>query len=183
MYTRPSPLIALVLAACAAAPDPAPAELGNRIRITVEGRGREPSITTADYWLLFVVRDANGRRLSLGVHASEWADSASVAGELGAKIQSALETPPVRTDETLQGIPEQAHDIVLPPGIALCFEAGCHYAYRVVDANRREAELQPEIRVAMLSADSTGYVELRPGAGPPIGPAQLPPNWPPAGVE
>jgi hypothetical protein len=66
----------------------------------------------------------------------------------------------------------------------LCFEPGCHYAYRVDDRSRqRVADLAPEIRIAMTTADGKRYVELRPAPGPALGPDQFPPNWPPAGVE
>jgi hypothetical protein len=179
---RTFPLLALVLAlaACAAGDAPPTPALGNRIRFRVEGRGAESTITSARYHLLFVVRDASGRRVGLGLHAPEYADSASVAGALAAKIESVFATD-VHVVETRRGSASHCEEIELPPGFALCFEPGCHYAYRI--GGRREPDLEPEIRVEMLAADGSRYVPLRPTRGTAFGPDDALPHWPPPGVQ
>ena len=177
-------VLAWVLGACAAPPVPRPDELGNRIRVRVAGRGTVPSITTADYFLYFVVRGPDGRRASLRVLASETAESEGTALFLGKKIEVLLDLPRVQVVETLHGDTDCAEDIVLAPGCSLCFEPGSHYAYRIVDRSwRMAADRDPELHVGMITADGTGYVELQPASGPLLQRAQDPPGWPPAGVR
>lgn len=178
---RTLPLLALT-AACAAGPVPSPVELGNRIRVRVEGRGAESTITSADHHLLFVVRAANGRRVALGVFVPEYADSASVAGGLAAKIASVFATDG-HVVETRHGSASHCEEVDLPPGFALCFEPGCHYVYRVGSDGRREPDLEPEIRLEMLAADGSSYVPLRPTRGTVFGPDDALPHWPPPGVQ
>lgn len=173
-----------LLAACTAppAPMPTPAELGDRVRIRIDGRNREvPSITTADYFLSFVALGPDGQRKACRVYAPESAESEGLSLSVGSRIFRvfAREGWP-DLGETRHGDPALCEDLVLPPGVSLCFEPGTCFAYRIVDHGlTMAADLDPEIRIGQIRADGSGYVELQPGAGPVLPRADDPPNWPP----
>ena len=163
---------------------PPPAELGNRLRVRIASRGDVPSITTAGYWLLLVLRDPEGRLVSFGDYCPKWSDSESCIGSLGVKAHSLLDLPGSEAAESRHGDRELCHDVILPQGYTLSFAPGHHYAYRDGTGDRAwVADAAPEVRIGQITADGSRYVELTASDGPPLAGDQLPPNWPPAGVR
>jgi len=174
-----APFLALFMVACATAPGPTPAELGNRIRIRIAGRGKVPSITTADYFLYLMVRGPDGGIAATRLLAPETMESEGLSLILGKRIEALFELPDVELTETLHGDPSCGEDIVLPAGCTLCFAPGSYYAYRIVDRSRiMTADLAPEIQLGVITADGSRYVELQPAAGPALERAKDPPSWP-----
>lgn len=173
-----------LLAGCAAAPPPMPRpdELGDRVRIRIVGRNPDvPSITTADCFLSFVALGPDGQRKACRVYAPESAESEGLSLVVGSRIFRVFDRegwPDL--GETRHGDPTLGEDLVLPPGVSLCFEPGSCFAYRIVDHGpTMAADLDPEIRIGQLRADGSGYVELQPVAGPDLPRAADPPGWPP----
>jgi hypothetical protein len=175
---RHATVLVILLTGCTAA-GPAPESLGNRIRVRIDGRGREPSITTADYFLYLMVRGPDGRLHATRIHAPETAESEGMSLVIGKHIEKLCELPKVELVETLHGDPRCAEDIVLAPGYTLSFAPGSYYAYRIVDRTRTmHADRAAEIRLGMITADGSRYLELEAADGPPLERATDPPGWP-----
>jgi len=173
-------LLLIGAAGCASATRPSPAELGNRVRVRIVSRGDIPSITTADYRLLLMLRTPDGRLETFGVHAPATSDCESIAGALAVKIRSVFALPVVFCESLRADDPTLVHDFVLPAGYTLDFTPGRFYAYRVADPSRRKvADLAPEIRIGQITADGGRYLELQPTAGPEVRGSADPPGWPP----
>ena len=181
---RCSPLAIAVLFAGCAASGPAPESLGNRIRVRIEGRGNEKSITTADYFLYVTVRGPDGKLSATRLYAPATMDSEGMSLITGKHIEKLCDLPRIELKETLHGDPRCAEDVVLAPGYTLCFEPGSYFAYRIVDRTRTmTADRAAEIRLGMITADGSSYVELESADGPAIERATDPPGWPLAGTK
>ena len=176
-------VLAVVFSACATA-GPARPELGDRIRVRIEGRGHEKSITTADYFLYLVLRSPDGRLAATRIYAPDTIESEGAALILGKRFEGLFDLPKVELAETRHGDPRCAHDVVLPPGYSLCFDPDTYFAYRIADGTRTmHADRAAEIRLGVITADGAGYVELEAADGPPIERATDPHGWPPAPTD
>lgn len=194
---RTNPLVLLLVAAvgagCAASPkdgdaaasptptrSPAPADLADRVRIRIAGR-EIPSITSADYFLFFVVLGEDGRREPIRVLATLYMSSGGLALAAGSQVWFTFDQEDwPELDSSRHGPEDLCEDFGLPPGTRLCFEPGTFFAYRIVDEGpTMVADLDPEIWIGQLRADGSGYVELQPSDGPELPRAQDPPDWPP----
>lgn len=173
-------LATLTLTACVQSPGlPSPTDLGNRIRVRIDGR-EIPSITTADYFIYAAVRGPDGTRHGVDLYAPAYSSSEGLSLGLGMRIARTFELPDTELEESLKTEPSLAEDILLPDGYTLCFEPGTFYAYRIIDHGpTMAADLAPEIRLGQLTKDGTSYVEVAPSSGPIIKRAAPPPNWPP----
>ncbi|MCA8952859.1 MAG: hypothetical protein KDE27_25340 [Planctomycetes bacterium] len=171
-----------LLAGCSSVPPrPTRADLGDRVRIRIDGRDpAASSITTADYFLFFLVIDVDGGRRPVRANTTLCASSEGIALGISTDVFGALDRELwAEIDETSRGDHELCEDFVLPPGTMLCFEPGTCFAYRIVDEGpRMVAELAPEVRIGQIRADGSDYVELQPVDGPELPRAADPPGWP-----
>jgi hypothetical protein len=185
VHRRSGASFVLLLAACGATSGTAEPERGaERLRVTVDGRGSERSITSEQCWLLFVVRSPDGERRSFGAFAPEWSDAATVAGQMAAKIASGFGLPnlDVVEDHTVQ--PSRSTHVVLPAGFTLCDEPGCHFVCRRAGADGAwHPDVAPELRLARSRAGEQRFTDVAPSPGAPFAGDQQPAGWPPPGVR
>lgn len=181
---RSSLAFAVFFAGCAAEPGSVSESLGNRLRVRIEGRGQEKSITTADYFLYLMFRCPDGTLAETRIYAPEFAESEGMSLDIGTHIERYHDPARVRLEETLHGDPRCCHDIVLPAGVSISFEPGSYFAYRIVDHTRMmRVDRDAEIRLGMITADGSRYVEVESADGPPIERATDPPGWQLAGAR
>jgi len=159
-----------------------PAELGNRIRVRIEGRDL-PGITSADYFLHWMIVGPDGRREAFRTLVVATSGSEDICGAIGIRAQQRFDAGRVEYVESLHGDDLRlVHDVVLPPGHSLCLDRGCYYAYRVIDSgSTMAADLLPEIRLGAITADGARYVEVRATDGLILARASLPAGWPTGG--
>lgn len=159
---------------------PAPDELADRVRVRIAGR-EIPSITSADYFLFFVVQGDDGRGEPIRVLATHYTSCEGLSLVAGSRVWFAFDQEGwPELGPSRHGPADLCADFALPPGTRLCFEPGTFFAYRIVDEGpTMVADLDPEISIGQLRADGSGYVELPPSAGPELPRAQDPPGWPP----
>ena len=165
------PLVALlaVLSACASPTSsvaPPPDQIGNRVRILIEGRDVE-SITSADYFLYCVVRTREGQRHGIRTLLPESVSSPGSALSIATGIERKCGLPDVEIREGTDKDPKWSSEFVLPEGYSLCCELGAFYAYRIVDGGpAMRADLTPEVRLQVSSQDGSSYFDVPPSDGP-----------------
>lgn len=166
----------LLLAACTTVEQPTPAELGQRVRVRVDGREID-SILTRDCFVFFAVLCPDGTRVPMRIRApaSSGCEGLSliVANEITMRCSCGdLDLVPAQ-----HGPKDQVADLVLPDGYALDFTPGSYLVYAIAADRTATADTGPELRLGQIAADGTRYVELSPASGPKLALHGRPPRF------
>lgn len=181
-----------VLSGCAATPATEPAsqsaastaapvpELGRRVRIQVEGRGRFREQTTDDLFFYYVVCGPDGTRHAVRQLLLASSDCAAMADATRRKVSRPFSLP----YPELVGDGQHVREFEMPEGCRFDYSEGAFFVYRIVDQSRvMVVDPEAEVRIETMAKDGSRWVPLRTATGGSLERAKDPVGWPPAGVQ